>query len=139
VSKQIAQVIVDTLESAGVKNCYVLRMFPISRFTPALGVGVVSPVICAPSVIILIHGRWSRTGRWIYAASVTISLYLNVFVTLAQSFQKIPALRDLAPAGTEPSFVVFQLLFLTVFLYLGWRAAKRFNPMPLLSPTSRGG
>jgi hypothetical protein len=74
-----------------------------------------------------------------YAASATISLYLNVFVALAQSFQKIPALRDLAPTGTEPSFVVSQLLLLVAFVYLGLLAVKRFNPIALSSRTSGTG
>jgi hypothetical protein len=114
-------------------------LFPITKFTPALGVGAVSLLVFAVSVATLIQGRWSGAGRWLYAASVTISLYLNVFVALAQSFQKIAALRDLAPTGTEPSFVVSQLLLLVAFVYLGLLAVKRFNPIPLLSRTSGTG
>src|ERR1700721_936069 len=78
-------------------------LFPITKFTPALGVGAVSLLVFAVSVATLIQGRWSGAGRWLYAASVTISLYLNVFVALAQSSQKFPALGVLLPTVREHS------------------------------------
>jgi len=56
-----------------------------------------------------------------------IAQYLNVFVLVAQGFQKVPALNALAPAGTEPPFLVAQIAVLAVFIVLGIMAARRFG------------
>ena len=58
-------------------------------------------------------------------------LYLNVFVGVAQAFQKLPFLHPFAPTGSEPPFVVTQLLVLGMFIALGLVAAKRFQPVPV--------
>ena len=55
------------------------------------------------------------------------ALYLNVFVLVVQSFQKIPALNALAPKGSEPPFAVVQLVVLAAFLWFGYRAVKTFR------------
>jgi len=102
-------------------------LFPISGFTPALGVGVVSLVTLAVAIVALARDYWGGAARSIYAASVTAALYLNVFVALAQAFQKLPALHALAPTGTEPSFVVAQGALLIVFVVLGISAVRHFR------------
>jgi len=40
---------------------------------------------------------------------------LNVFVLIAQLFQKVPALKAMAPTQSEPPFKLTQLVFLVVF------------------------
>ena len=57
------------------------------------------------------------------------STYLLAFVTVVQSFLKIPFLTALAPSGTEPPFAVAHLVVLAIFVWLGWRAVKGFRPM----------
>jgi hypothetical protein len=47
-------------------------------------------------------GAW----RWIYVITAVVSLYLNVFVLVVQSFVKVSALNALAPMQTEPPFAV---------------------------------
>ncbi len=37
-----------------------------------------------------------------------IAQYFNVFVLVVQSFEKIPALKALAPAQKEPPFAIAQ-------------------------------
>jgi len=37
-----------------------------------------------------------------FVISAMTSLYFNVFVLIAQSFMKVPALHALAPNGSEP-------------------------------------
>jgi len=59
-----------------------------------------------------------------------IALYLNVFVLIVQSFQKVPALQKLAPTQSEPPFSVTQGVLLVAFLILGIMAARRFRPTP---------
>ena len=54
------------------------------------------------SLIGILVGSW----RWIYVVTAMIALYLNVFVLIAQLFQKVPSLKDLAPTQTELPFLV---------------------------------
>lgn len=65
---------------------------------------------------------------WLYVVSAMLALYLNVFVGVAQAFQKLPVLSRLAPTQSEPPFLVRQLLVLVIFAVLGARAAVRFRP-----------
>jgi len=88
-------------------------------FTPALGVGVVSLAVLALATFQLTRKKWAGSGRWIYAVSATVALYLNVFVAVAQAFLKFPALHALAPTGTEPAFIIAQFLVLGIFVYVG--------------------
>jgi len=53
----------------------------------------------------------------------------NAVALLAvQSFQKVPALKALAPTQSEPPFLVAQLLALIIFVVLGILAAIKFHP-----------
>jgi hypothetical protein len=61
-------------------------------------------------------------------------LYLNVFVAIAQAFQKIPALHALAPNGAEPPFMAAEGLVLLVFAALGTLAVRRFRNSAIAAP-----
>ena len=65
-----------------------------------------------------------------------LSLYLNVFVAIVQAFQKVPALKDLAPTQTEPPFKLTQLAVLMLFVALTIVAAIRFRTGPALTTSS---
>jgi len=101
--------------------------FPFHGFTPAIGVGIVSLVVLA----VAIFARYSRqlTGawRWIYVVTAMIALYLNVFVLIVQLFQKVPALKALAPTQSETPFLVAQLVAFVFFVVLTIFAAIRFR------------
>ena len=56
-----------------------------------------------------------------------ISLYLNVFVLVAQLFQTVPALKALAPTQSEAPFAITQLVVLAMFVLLTILAAIRFR------------
>ena len=60
-----------------------------------------------------------------------IALYLNVFVQVAQLFLKVPALKAMAPTGSEPPFLVSQLVAIAVFIILTIVAVKRFRINPV--------
>jgi hypothetical protein len=60
-----------------------------------------------------------------------IALYLNVFVLVAQLFLKVPALKAMAPTGSEPPFLVSQLVAIAVFIILTIVAVKRFRINPV--------
>jgi hypothetical protein len=105
--------------------------FPIERFTPALGVGAISLIVLA--VAILGRYRYHLTGRWraAYVISSVAAFYFNVFVLVAQLFQKVPALRDLAPTQSEPPFVVAQIVVLVACITVGIVGTIRFRTEPV--------
>lgn len=100
---------------------------PISGFTPGMAFGIVSLVALAVAIYALYMRHLAGAWRWIYVVAALAALYLNVFVLVTQSFQKIPALNALAPKGTEPPFVVAQGIVLLAFVWLGYVAVKKFR------------
>lgn len=102
--------------------------FPITAFTPALGVGVVATVFLAAmwvaQELFLFRGRW----RTIYAVGMVASVYFLTLVTVVQAFDKVPVLNAIAPTQADWPFVAIQLLLLLVFVLIGRRAIKRFKP-----------
>jgi hypothetical protein len=104
--------------------------FPLEPFglTPGRIFGVISLVLLVLAVVALYGFRLAGAWRWIYVGSAIAALYLNVFVGVVQSFQKLSFLKPLAPTQSEPPFVVVQLLVLVVFIGLGILAAMKFHP-----------
>jgi hypothetical protein len=105
-------------------------MFHSTSFGPPQIVGVISLAALAIAIAALYLGHLAGHWRWMYVVYAVIALYLNVFVGVAQSFDKIPALHALAPTATETPFKVAQLVVLVLFVVLGYRAVKRFHPAP---------
>jgi hypothetical protein len=106
-------------------------LFPFHRFLPSHGVGILSLLVLAIAILarypLHLAGAWRR----IYALTAVISLYLNVFVLIAQVFQKVPGLKATAPTQSEPPFLVTQAVALAVFVLLGIGAAIRFRSEPV--------
>jgi len=63
-----------------------------------------------------------------------IALYFNVFVLVAQLFQKVPFLKGLPTAQGKSAFLFTQVVVLGVFIVMGRRAVKKFQP--LLTPAT---
>jgi hypothetical protein len=104
--------------------------FPFHGITPADVFGILS-LIALPVAMFARYGRnlaggWRRT----YVVTAMIALYLNVFVLIAQLFDKVPALKALAPTKSEPRFKVTQLVVLVLFVALTIAAAIRFRDEP---------
>jgi hypothetical protein len=72
-------------------------------------------------------GAWRKA----YVITAMIALYLNVFVLVAQLFLEVPALKAMAPTGSEPPFLVSQLVAMAVFIILTIVAVKRFRINPV--------
>jgi hypothetical protein len=105
-------------------------LFPFNGVTPGDIVGALSLVLLAIACIAL-YGMKLRGGwRWIYVVTALISLYLNVFVLVIQSFLKIPALTALGPGNppTGPVFAVVQGIVLVFFVVMIIGAVRRFRP-----------
>jgi hypothetical protein len=105
-------------------------MFPISGVTPGIIVGLISIVILAIALAALYLKHLSGAWRWIYVTTALAALYLNVFVLIVQSFQKVPALQKLAPTQSEPPFQIAQGATLLAIVILGTLAVRRFRPTP---------
>ena len=103
-------------------------MFPIGGLTPGIVVGLISIVVLAVALAALYLKRLGGAWRWIYVVTALVALYLNVFVLIVQSFQKVPALQKLAPTQSEPPFSITQGVVLVAFLILGTMAVRRFRP-----------
>ena len=103
-------------------------LFPIHGFTPALGVGIVACVILAAALFALYKEHLVGAWRWIYVITAVVSLYLNVFVLVVQSFVKVSSLNALAPTQTEPPFATTQVVVLAIFILIALIAFVKFRP-----------
>jgi hypothetical protein len=103
-------------------------MLPLAGLTPAVITGIVAALVLA--LVLLARYGFDRAGIWhaVDAIGLVISLYLLVFVLIAQAFGKIPSLNALAPTVSEPAFAVAQLLCLAVFVWIGFRAVRGNRP-----------
>jgi hypothetical protein len=107
-------------------------LFPFEKLLPSHMIGILSLVLLAIACIALYGMKLSGAWRWIYAVTALLSLYLNVFVLVIQSFLKVPALTALAP-GNPPSGPVFgavQGIVLVFFVLMIIGAVRRFRPIP---------
>ena len=102
-------------------------LFPFHKITPGIVVGIISVVFLA----LAFYCRYSRqlAGAWrrVYVISAVIALYLNVFVLIAQLFDKVPALKAMAPTQSEAPFKVAQLAALLLFIVLAILGARGFR------------
>lgn len=99
-------------------------VFPFHGMTPALAVGVVASAIL---LVLPAAARAPDRRPWalVHAGGLVASVYLLVFVAIAQAFGKLPPLHALAPTLKEPPFALAQALALLLFLVLGILAARR--------------
>jgi hypothetical protein len=101
--------------------------FPFEHLLPSHKVGIISLVLLAVAILARYGLHLAGAWRWIYAVCATMALYLNVFVLVVQSFEKVPALKAMAPTQSEPPFLVAQAIVLLLFIVLGIFAVKKFH------------
>jgi hypothetical protein len=101
---------------------------PPFGFDPPRAVGVISLVLLAIAVAAFYLFRLAHAWRWVYVVTATMALYLDAFVAVIQSFQKLPFLQALAPTQSEPPFIVAQVAVLILFVALGALAVVKFHP-----------
>lgn len=102
-------------------------LFPISRITPGIILGILSLLVLTPTLFARYVYHLHRGWRSTYVISAMIALYFNCFVAIVQAFEKIPALNAIAPTQKEPPFAIAQLALLVLFLVLGVFAVKKFQ------------
>ena len=100
------------------------------KLLPSHIIGALSLVLLAVACFALYGQKLSGRWRLIYVLTALISLYLNVFVLVIQSFLKIPALHALAPSvpPSEPPFAIVQGIVLVFFVLMIIGAVRRFRP-----------
>jgi len=106
--------------------------FPLPPFglDPPRMVGILSLILLAIALASIYVFRVSGPWRWIFVVTALTALYLDAFVGVIQAFAKLPALHALAPTGSEPPFLIVQVIVLVIFVVLGFLAARRFHPKP---------
>jgi hypothetical protein len=111
---------------------FLIPPFLSEKLLPSHMFGILSLVLltiaCFALYVMKLNGAW----RWIYALTALVSLYLNVFVLVVQSFLKVPALHALAPSvpPAEPPFAVAQGVVLVFFVVVIIGVLRRFRPAP---------
>src|SRR5882672_5293943 len=61
------------------------------KLLPSHIIGILSLVLLAIACFALYGQKLSGSWRWVYVVTALVSLYLNVFVLVIQSFLKVPA------------------------------------------------
>jgi hypothetical protein len=101
--------------------------FPFDHLLPSDKVGIISLVVLALAILARYAFHLADAWRGIYMVGAVIALYLNVFVLVVQSFEKVRALKAMAPTQSEPPFLVAQVVAMALFVVLAIFAVKRFR------------
>jgi len=104
--------------------------FPFDHLLPSHKVGIISLIVLAVAIPARYAFHLAGAWRWIYVVAAVIALYLNVFVLIVQSFEKVPTLKAMAPTQSEPPFLIAQLVVMALFIVLATFAVKRFRVLP---------
>ena len=102
-------------------------LFPMP-FDPADVVGIIDLAAVLIACLALYVNHLSRAWRGIYVVAAIFSLYLNCFVLVVQTFQKVRFFHQFAPTGKEPVFAAAQGVLLILFVGLAVAALRRFKP-----------
>src|SRR5271155_1251314 len=104
--------------------------FPFRGFTPAIGTGILSMIAPPAAATAFYVFRLAGSWRWIYVVGAVVALYFNVFVLIVQLFQKVAALKALAPTQSEPPFLIAQVVTLIAFIAVAIVGVRKFHPLP---------
>ena len=102
-------------------------LFPFTKILPSHIVAIISLVLLAVAVYALYGKGLAGIWRTIYVVTALLALWFNVFVLIAQSFQKVALLNVYAPTGAEPPFAITQGVVLLFFIFLIVLGIRRFK------------
>jgi len=105
-------------------------MFHSEKFGPPHVIGTISLIFLAAALFALYGKHLAGFWRLIFILGAVTAQYLNVFVAIVQSFQKIRFLARLAPTQTEHPFLIIQIVVILLFAVLGFMVAKNFPRSP---------
>jgi hypothetical protein len=112
--------------------------FPFHKILPSHIVGIISLAVLAGAVVARQLPLPAGASALLFVSNAMVALYLNVFVLIVQLFQKVPALKTLAPTQSEAPFVIVQAVVLVAFGVLTVAAALKTRqdaPAPLAART----
>ena len=106
-------------------------MFPFEKLLPSHIIAILSLVLLAIACYALYSMKLAGAWRPIYLITAIVSLYLNVFVLVIQSFLKIPPLHEIAPGNPPagPAFAVVQGIVLVFFIVMIIQVWRRYRPV----------
>lgn len=107
--------------------------FPFHRLLPSHVLGILSLVALAIAIPARYSFHLAGAWRWTYVITAVIALYFNFFVLVVQLFEKVPALKAMAPTQSEPPFVIAQVGALALFVVFSAVATIRFHTEPALA------
>ena len=102
--------------------------FPFDHLLPSHIVGIIS--LAALLIAIVARYAFDLAGPWrgLYVFAAMLALWFNVFVLVAQAFQKVSALKALAPTQADPPFLIAQTVVMVLFIIMGIAALRKFHP-----------
>ena len=102
-------------------------ILPADRFMPSHALGILSLATLSIAMIALytkkLQGRWHNA----FVVNALASQYFNVFVLVTQLFQKVPALKALAPTQSELPFALTHLVVLAAFIAVGIASVRQLR------------
>jgi len=101
-------------------------LFPFHGVTPGIVIGILSLIVLLIAIVALYGRGLAGVWRGTYVISASVALYFNVFVFIVQSFEKVPALKTIAPTQASPVFALTQLVVMAILVLLTILAYKRF-------------
>ncbi len=103
-------------------------LFQRDHVLPSHIVGAIALLVMVPTWLAWQPYRLANGWRRTFVVGATVSQWFNVFVLVAQSFLKVPALHELAPKGSEPPFAIAQGVVLLLFIAVAVIAWRRNGP-----------
>ena len=101
--------------------------FPFDKLLPSHIVGIISMVVLLIAIVARYAFGMGSGWRPAYVVTALIAQWLNVFVLVAQLFNKVTALRALAPTQSEPPFLIAQTVVMVLFIIVGIATLRRFR------------
>jgi hypothetical protein len=101
--------------------------FPFEKITPGIILGVLSLVLLAVAVYARYPAKMAGGWRSAYVVTAILAQWFNVFVLIAQIFQKVPAAKALAPTPNAPAFLIIQTIVMVIFIVLIVMTVKKFR------------
>jgi hypothetical protein len=105
--------------------------FPFDHVLPSHIVGAISLLVLLIAIVARYAFNHAGAWRWLYVVAALVAQWFNVFVLVAQAFQKVPALQALAPTQSEPPFLIAQTVVMVLFIITGIAALRKFHPPEL--------